>query len=209
MARRPRSVPVRRPHVLIRISSERSRSRGMVHSWEACKWAPRTRCRPREGRFPAVTPPAAPGLLLRLCAARGAEHPPAPWENRERGGRGEKDGVGEEGRRGEMRGREASGERGRRGGARGQKGPGGAGRSAGHQQLEPSGAPGGRAAGEGSAARSNAQVAAPYRHAHPYQSPCGPAVRLRCWPSLAARAPLLLSPTPRCAAKGAHTCRRP
>lgn len=102
----------------------------MVHSWAACKWAPRTRCRPREGRFPAVTPPAAPGLLLRLCAARGAEHPPAPWENRERGGRGEEDGVGEEGRRGEMRGREASGGRGRRGGARGQKGPGGAGRSA-------------------------------------------------------------------------------
>lgn len=65
--------------------------------------------------------PAAPGFLLRLCAARGAERPPAPWENRERGGRGEEDGVGEEGRRGEMRGREAAGERGRRGGARGQK----------------------------------------------------------------------------------------
>lgn len=152
MASRPRRVRVGRPHVLIRSSSERSRGRGMVHSWAACKWAPRTRCRPREGRFPTVTPRAAPGLLLRLCAARGAEHPPAPWENRERGGRGEEDGAGEEGRRGEMRGREASEERAARWGSRAE----GTGRSwtLAQQQLEPSGAPGGRAAGEGSAARA-------------------------------------------------------
>lgn len=207
MARRPRSVPVGRPHVLIRSSSERSRGRGMVHSWAACKWAPRTRCRPREGRFPAVTPPAAPGLLLRLCAARGAEHPPAPWENRERGGRGEEDGVGEEGRRGEVRGREASGERGRRGGARGQKGPGGAGRAATSSWSLAARRVGARL--ERGLRRGQCAGCSPLPPRPPRPSPCGPAVRLPCWPRLAACAPLLLSPTPRCAAKGAHTCPRP
>lgn len=114
VSRRPRSAPVGSAHGFIRSRSERSRGRGMVPSRAACKWAARTRSRPRAGGVPAVAPPLAPGLLQRLCAARGAERPPAPWENGERDGRGGEDGAGDAGRRGDARGRDQAGERGRR-----------------------------------------------------------------------------------------------
>lgn len=71
VSRRPRSAPVGSAHGFIRSRSEGSRGRGMVPSWAACKWAARTRSRPRAGGVPAVAPPLTPGLLQRLCAARG------------------------------------------------------------------------------------------------------------------------------------------